>query len=101
MIREFKNETIIITKEGFFFLKNASRRKAGCQELSLEKLEQWWARMRYRNGGASNIKHPINDNEVRVSKDSFNFRLDEVKAMLHAEGLTFRQDGFIEEGCYM
>ena len=101
MIREFKNETIIITKEAFFFLKNEDRRKAGCSIFNDEQLEKWWARMRYRNGGASNEKHPISDNEVRISKDSFNFRFEQVKEMLKANGFTFRQDGFIEEGFYM
>ena len=101
MIREFKNETIVITKEAFFFLKNENRKKSNCTLFNQEQLEQWWSRMKYRNGGASKEKHPIGENEVRISKDSFNFRLEQVKEMLMANGFTFRQDGFIEEGCYM
>ena len=100
MIREFKNETIIITKEGFFFLTQKNREKARCTPLTAEQLEARWKRIRYRNGGAGS-EHPIAENEIRISKDSFNFRFEQIKEMLKADGFDFRQDGFIQEGCYM
>ena len=101
MIKEFKHETIIITKEAFFYLKAENRKKAQCSPLSEEQLEKAWERIRYKNRGASMEKHPITDNELRISPDCFNFRFDQIKEMLTANGFTFRQDGFIEEGCYM
>lgn len=101
MIREFKHETIIITKEAFFFLTQENRKKAMCSPLSEEQLEKRWTRIRFRNRGASMEKHPIAENEIRISQDSFSFRFDRIKEMLTANGFIFRQDGFIEEGCYL
>ena len=101
MIREFKNPTLIIEKDAFLFLVNQNRLAVGCTALPPDKLEQRWTRMRHRNGGASQEKHPITENEVRISKDSFNFSLEVIKSVLPAKGFTFREDGFIEEGCYM
>lgn len=98
---KFKHETIIITKEAWCFLRNENRKKAGCVSLNEEQLEKCWARIRYRNHGANSEKYPIADNEIRIDCDSFNFRLEQVKEMLTANGYTFRQDGFIVEGIYI
>lgn len=99
-MREFKNETIIITKEAWCFLKNENRKKAGCAPLNEEQLEKCWGRM-YRNNGANYEQYPIADNEIRIERDSFNFRLEQVIEMLTENGYTFRQDGFIAEGIYV
>ena len=101
MIKEFKNPTIIITKEAWKVLTIKNRIKAHCSQMTDEQLESRWFRMRYRNGGASDKIHPINSNEVRISKDSFNFTLDQIKEILKEYTFTYREDGFIEEGCYM
>ena len=96
-MREFKNETIVITKEGWFFLKQENRKKAGCQLMTQEQLEKAFGRIQYRNDGAGK-DHPIVDNEIRISKGSFNFRLEQMKQMLKDNGFDFREDGFVIEG---
>ena len=82
-MKEFKLETIVITKEAYLFLKQENRKKAGCDPLNQEQLERVWARVsRFRNNGASYEKHPIAENEIRIMRGSFNFTLEQMKELL-------------------
>lgn len=98
-MKEFKAETIVITKEAWLFLRQENRKKAGCAPLNQEQLEKAWTRVaRFRNNGASYEEYPIADNEIRIMRGSFNFTLEQMKEKLKANGFTVRQDGFIAEG---
>ena len=56
--------------------------------------------MRFRNQSASNQTYPINENEVRLTRDSFSLRWDNIKDMLNDEGFGYREDGFVQEAIY-
>ena len=98
---EFKHETIIIEKEGWQFLRQQNRINAGCTLLSQEQLENAWNKMKYRNNGANPNTHPISENEVRISPDSFGMRWNNVKLLLKDNGFDYREDGFVIEGFYL
>ena len=87
-MKEFKHETMVITKEAWKFLRNADRVKGGYSELKDEQLEKVWSKT-----------HPIAENEIRVENDSWNtFRIEEAKQKLTENGFAYRQDGFVAEG---
>ena len=96
-MRKFTSETIILTKEAWVLIKNWERASHGYKKLPDSFVEHVWAQA-FRNGGANSATHPISDNEIRVSRDSFSISLEEVKAELEKAGYGYRQDGFIEEG---
>ena len=95
-----KLETLVIKKDAYFFLKNWNRQTQGFSPLDNEQLEKFWTRLRYRNQGASNKEHPIAENEIRITKDTFGVRIEYVKAVLNKNGHTYRQDNFIQECIY-
>lgn len=100
-MKEFKHETIIIEKKGWQFLRQQNRINAGCTPLSQEQLEKAWDRIKYRNSGANPDTHPIAENEIRISPDSFGMRWDNVKFLLKENGFKQRQDGYEIEGFYL
>ena len=98
-MKEFKHETMVITKEAWKFLRNADRVKGGYSELKDEQLEKVWSKIYFKNGGAYSKTHPIAENEIRVENDSWNtFRIEEAKQKLTENGFAYRQDGFVAEG---
>ena len=99
-MKEVKLETIIINKEAWKFLRNKNRTTQGFIALTDEQLEKAWNKMRFRNQGASNQTYPINENEVRLTRDSFSLRWDNIKDMLNDEGFGYREDGFVQEAIY-
>lgn len=100
--REAKLETLIITKEGWKHLYQYNRKRKGCSLIPEDKLETSWNRnSRYNNGGASKKTHPIADNEYRMTVDTFGISCDKAKVILKDAGLSYRQDGFIEECIYL
>lgn len=100
MAREYKHETIILTKEVWVLAKNWDRTSRGFKPLSDTFVERVWTQC-FRNGGANPATHPIADNEIRVDRDSFHFNLETIKAMLLNAGCTWREDGFVQEGIYL
>lgn len=100
--REAKLETLVITKEGWKHLYQFNRKRKGCKPLTEEQLEGSWKRgLRFHNGGASSKTHPIAEDEVRITVDTFGIRCDNAKEILKEAGFTFRTDGFIEECIYL
>lgn len=99
-MKEVKLETIIINKEAWKFLRNKNRTTQGFIALTDEQLEKAWNKMRFRNQSASNQTYPINENEVRLTRDSFSLRWDNIKDMLNDEGFGYREDGFVQEAIY-
>lgn len=98
-MKEFKHETMVITKEAWKFLRNADRVKGGYSTLTDEQLEKVWGKIAFRNGGAWSKTHPIAENEIRVENDSWNtMRIEDAKAILTENGFEYRQDGFVQEG---
>ena len=98
-MKEFKHETMVITKEAWKFLRNADRAKGGYSALTDEQLEKVWGKIAFRNGGAWSKTHPIAENEIRVENDTWNtFRIEEAKQKLTENGFDYRQDGFVAEG---
>lgn len=98
-MKEFKHETMVITKEAWKFLRNADRVKGGYSELKDEQLEKVWGKIAFKNGGAWSKTHPIAEDEIRVENGSWStFRIEEAKTILAENGFGYRQDGFIAEG---
>ncbi len=101
-MKTFKHETIIINKETWKFMRNLERRRGGFKLLNEEQLEKLWLKLKdFRNQGANPKTHPIDKNEIRVDKDSFNMKWDYVKQIIIDNGFEYRQDGFVVEGMYM
>lgn len=103
-MREFRHETLIITKEAWKFLKNHSRTSKGYSELEEEKLEKIWQRIDkegFRNDGAPSKKYPITMNEMRINPDTFAFKWGTLKQILQDKGYGYREDGYIIDGCYL
>lgn len=100
-MKEFRNETIIITKDAWAFMWNYERQAHGFKPCSDEQLNKIWGKMCYRNRGANPATHPIDDNEIRVDRDTFNMRFEKVKSTLAANGFEYRQDGFVASGFYL
>ena len=100
-MKQFKHETIIISKEAWEFMKNFEREVHGYRIFNREWLDKLWSRMYCRNGGANPATHPIKEDEVRVDRDSFNIRFENVKSELTAHGFNYRSDGFVAEGFYL
>jgi hypothetical protein len=96
-MKEFKHETMVITKEAWKFLENHYRTSRGFSEAKEEWLEKQWNRA-FKNGGANPATHPIAENEIRVEHGSFLMSLDDIKSTLKSNGFEYRQDGFIMEG---
>lgn len=98
LMREYKHETIIIDRKGWEFLRNISRTLRGFNPLSQEQLDKIWNSNQYRNNGANLTTHPIAENEIRISPDSFSMQWDKVKKLLNDNGFKQRQDGYVIEG---
>lgn len=96
-MREFKNETVIITKEAWKFLQDYDRESRGYKKVNPEWLERCWQRA-FRNEGANPQIHPIAAEEIRIHKDCFSTAWDKVKSLLTEKGYGYRQDGFVLEG---
>lgn len=99
-MREFKNETIIVNKETWIFLRNYERTTQGFAELTERQIERIWS-MVYRNGGADPKTHPIAEDEVRIDKDTFGIRWSTIRSLITDNGFTYREDGFVVEGIYI
>lgn len=93
----FKNETIIVNKQGYFFLKNYNRQRKGFSLLDNEKLENSFKKIQYRNLGAGQ-NYPLEQNEIRIEKYTFSMSIEEAKKLLEENGHTYRQDGFSATG---
>lgn len=101
MMKEFKTKTIIITKEGWKFLKNYDRSIRNYSKHSEEWLEKMWHQIErngFKNDGANSKEYPIASNEIRVDNDSFNMSLDIAKNVLVANGFNYREDGYTIKG---
>ena len=92
-----KSRTLIIEKEGYFYLRNKMRQKMGYSILSYETLNRLWGKFRFRNGGANSKTHPISDNEIRIDNSTFLLSIEGVKEALEKEGLKYREDGYEEQ----
>lgn len=99
-MREVKLETIIINKEAWKFLRNKNRTMQGFTALTDEILKKEWSKLRWRNDGASYETYPIKENEVRIEKDTFSIRWDNIKDMLKDNGFDYRTDGFVLNAIY-
>ena len=99
-MREVKLETIIINKEAWKFLRNKNRTMQGFTALNDEQLEKAWSKLRWRNNGASNETYPIKENEVRIERNTFSIRWDNIKYMLKDNGFDYRTDGFVLNAIY-
>ena len=98
---QFKNETIIINKETWIFLRNYERTIDGYPELTERQIERVWNGMSIKNRGANPKTHPIADNEIRVDRDSFELKWDAIRSLITDNGFTYREDGFVAEGVYI
>lgn len=94
-----KLETLIITKEGYIFLRNRGRKKLLLQPLTKEQEIKAWNERISKNLGANNTKYPISENEIRIDKYSFNQQIEAIAIILKENNLPYRQDGFVEECC--
>lgn len=99
-MRDVKLETIIINKEAWKFLRNKNRTMQGFTALNDEQLEKSWSKIRMKNLGANPKTHPIEDNEIRISRDCVSIRFETIKSMLNDKGFGYREDGFIQEAIY-
>ena len=99
-MKEFRNETIILTKEAWVLARNFDRTQRGYKPMSNTFIERVWTQG-FRNGGANPTTHPISDNEIRVDRDTFCLDLEHIKAMLQNAGYTWREDGFVATGIYL
>ena len=96
-MKEFKHETIIVTKEAWKFLENNYRESGGFPHASEKWLEKLW-KGAFRNLGANPKTHPIKKNEMRIEHGSFLMSIDKIKKLLTEKGFEYRQDGFVAEG---
>jgi hypothetical protein len=94
-----KLETLIITKEGYIFLRNRGRKKLLLKPLTKEQEIKAWNERTFKNLGADNNKYPLYENEIRIDKHSFNQHVEKIAIILKENNLPYRQDGFIEECC--
>lgn len=99
-MKEFKHETLIISKKAWKFLQDYERESKGYKKISPEWLEKCWQRA-LRNEGANPQTHPISSDEIRIYKDCFSYDWNEVKNLLNEKGYGYRQDGFVIEGFYI
>ena len=100
-MKEFKYETIIISKEAWKFLNNFNRESKGFKALPDERLNAIWLRMRahrVHNGGANPATHPVDENEIRIDRNSFDIKWDKVKQILASKNFEYRQDGYVAVG---
>ena len=101
-MKQYQHETIIIAQDAWKFMWNFERERHGFKAISDEQLNKIWAKISdFRNGGANPKTHPISENEIRITKDTFNLRWDEVKEIIMNSNFSHRQDGFVAEGAYM
>ena len=100
-MKKFANETIIIHKNGWKFMWNTEREKHGFAALSNEQLERIWSKIVSKNRGANPATHPISNDEIRIDKDTFNMKWEDVKETLSNNGHAVRDDGFVAEGYNM
>lgn len=94
--------TLIITKEGWKALRlftgkrNCERYGKKYKQPTDELLEREFARMMFRNLGASN-DYPIADDEYRYSESGWGYSIEYIKKFLDERGFTYREDGYIAE----
>lgn len=100
-MKKFEHETIIITKNAWKFMRNFERELHGFNPISNEQLDKIWGKITLRNGGANPKDFPIAENEIRVDKDTFNCKWENVKVTLSESGFDYRKDGFTETGTYL
>lgn len=101
-MRKATRESIIIQKEAWKFLWNLERQMGGFKPLTDDQLDRLWLRIEdFRNRGANPATHPLREGEIRIDRDSFGMKFDDVKSALVAEGFTYRDDGFTAEVYYM
>lgn len=98
-MKQYRCDTVIITKEGWkYLLQRAFAQGSRGKNLPEESMERAWNRKQNnRNGGASPIKNPIAENEIRVNIYDFGLSVERVKELLDEQGMTWREDGFITE----
>ena len=77
-MKEFKHETIIITKEAWKFLQNHYRLSRGFSKMKDEWLESMWKKA-FKNGGANPKTHPVSKNEIRIEHGSFLMKIDDIQ----------------------
>ena len=99
-MKEVKLETIVISKNAWKFLRNKNRTMRGFTVLTDEQLEKSWNKICMKNLGANPKTHPIEDNEIRISRDCVSIKFEIIKSMLKDEGFGYREDGFIQEAIY-
>ena len=97
-MKKFSNDTIIVNKETWKFLKNYNRTSQGFSEMSDESLERFWNRLQWRNGGANSKTHPIAEDEIRIDRDTFSIRWDTIREFITDNGFAYREDGYIVVG---
>lgn len=95
MRREYRNRTLIITKEGFFFIKNEIKKSISGKPHSTGFLEREWRRAAGHNP-ANREKYPIGANETRIVDGDFRLNQDEIKELLDANGFSYRDDGYVQ-----
>lgn len=102
-MKQYKYSTVIIPKEGWkYLLQRAFSQGGGGRTLPEESIERAWNRAQNnRNGGASPIKNPIAENEIRVDIDTFGLSAELIKKLLDEQGIAWRDDGYIAEGIYV
>lgn len=96
-----KHETIIITEQAYKFLSNEVYKRRSGKSFSEEQLNKIVSMKKFRNGGADDKTYPIKANEIRIDKDCFSIKIDEIKELLNKEGFGYRQDGFIVDCIYV
>lgn len=97
-MKTFKHETLIISKEAWFFLNHYDRTSRGYRDCTNEWLERVWSSQLIRNNGANPETHPIADDEIRIDREYFHISWDKIKTVLTDNGFTYRDDGFIVNG---
>lgn len=100
-MKEVRLETLIITKDAWIFLRQKQRQKYNCKQLTDEQIAKDFDRLRFRNHGANSKTHPIADNEVRITRDSFCFSLEDIKTLLDIMNFEVRNDGFVVNCLYV
>lgn len=87
--RKFSHDSFLINKDGYFFLRNFSRKERGFEPLTIDKLEKIWDRLSKES------------EQYRVTVDSFSKSVIELKDLLDDAGFTYIEDGKKVEGFYL
>ena len=97
-MKAFEHETIIVTKDGWKFLRNLNRTTQGYSELTDEQLDRIWDNTTIKNNGANPKTHPISENEIRIDDYMFSIKWDKIKEIIYKNNLEWRKDGFMLTG---